>query len=124
MPTDQLLYVLLAAAGLLGAIAFARYFQPPTVKPKSRAPRRPRSTVAPIAGDLLRPNDVSKLLGIPLSTLAAMRYSGKGPEFIQDGKPIYYRRQAIQAWLAKRTVAPPLLPNAFLGDEDPSEVRP
>lgn len=92
-----------------------------STRPKPKRAPRPRSTTAPLKGDLMRPKEVSRLLGIPLSTLCMMRHDGRGPAFIQDGKPVYYRRADVQAWMARQTVAAPLLPNAFLGDRDPSD---
>lgn len=118
MTIEQIGY-LLAVIGCLMLAAWVYGEIQRRAKPK-RAPR-PRSTTAPLKGDLMRPKEVSRLLGIPLSTLCMMRHDGRGPAFIQDGKPVYYRRADVQAWMARQTVAAPLLPNAFLGDRDPSD---
>lgn len=67
------------------------------------APKRykPRAVKA-LKGDLLRPKDVSKILGIPCSTLQNMRERGTGPLWFRDGKPIYYKRADVEAWMVKR----------------------
>lgn len=97
-------FIIVVALAISACVIFALTL--PTVKAAPAAkPARPRSTKAPVKGDLLRPKEVSKILGIPVSTLATMRDNGKGPAWFRDGKPIYYKRADVEAWMVERAKA-------------------
>jgi excisionase family DNA binding protein len=55
---------------------------------------------------LLRPGDVSKLLGVPVSTLANWRSAGQGPPYLRVGRHVRYRRADVEAWVAGRVQDP------------------
>lgn len=73
--------------------------------------RRPRVVTAPIASvaalpqgvadgpELMRPEEVSVALGIPVSTLGGMRRAGRGPRWFREGRAVLYRRAEVRAWL-------------------------
>jgi excisionase family DNA binding protein len=50
--------------------------------------------------------------GISLSTLRRLRRNGRGPEYIRFGDILRYRREALDAFLARNTVSPPVSPKA------------
>src|SRR5437868_2318588 len=62
---------------------------------------------------------VSTWLGISLPSLQRMRSDGRGPAFVQlSERRIAYRKSAVEAWLAARTISrvgelnvPPARPN-------------
>ncbi|GAA0547909.1 putative DNA-binding transcriptional regulator AlpA [Rhizomicrobium palustre] len=51
---------------------------------------------------LLRPRDAAVMLGLSESTLAKMRLSGGGPEYLKLGRSIRYTRKSIDAWVTAR----------------------
>jgi predicted DNA-binding transcriptional regulator AlpA len=53
---------------------------------------------------LLRPDDVSKMLGVPIATLYRWRYIGFGPAAIKVGRHLRWRRSTIEKWLAAREI--------------------
>lgn len=54
---------------------------------------------------LLTPKQVSAQLGgIPEKTLTQWRYLGVGPAYVKIGRHIRYRPQAVERWIADRTV--------------------
>lgn len=56
--------------------------------------------------ELLAAAEAAKLLRQKPQTLAAWRCHGRGPEFIKIGRAVFYRREAISAWLAGQVVTP------------------
>lgn len=48
--------------------------------------------------DLIDINELSDLLGVPLSTLRFWRHKGRGPKSANIGR-IVYRRADVEAWL-------------------------
>lgn len=58
--------------------------------------------------DLMNTGEVAKVTGHTVGTLntfRSLRNTGqatKGPEFVQLGRSIFYRRDAVDAYLAKR----------------------
>lgn len=47
---------------------------------------------------LMTVEELSERYGIPTSTLANWRATGKGPAFLKVGKHIRYRKEDIEAW--------------------------
>ena len=63
-------------------------------------------------GRLLRPGELSELLGVPVGTLANWRSARTGPPFVKVGRHVRYRTGDVDAWIADRvfvteTVTPP-----------------
>ena len=56
--------------------------------------------------ELLDANETASLLRQKPQTLAGWRCESKGPEYVKIGRSVYYRRDAISAWLASRIVQP------------------
>jgi Helix-turn-helix domain len=52
--------------------------------------------------DLLLIDEVSELTRRPVATLRWLRHRGEGPVASRMGRRIYYRRQAVMAWLAEQ----------------------
>jgi predicted DNA-binding transcriptional regulator AlpA len=51
---------------------------------------------------LLRPRDAANLLGLSESTLAKLRLSGGGPEYLKLGRSIRYARKSVDSWISAR----------------------
>jgi predicted DNA-binding transcriptional regulator AlpA len=51
---------------------------------------------------LLKPRDAANLLGLSESTLAKLRLSGGGPEYLKLGRSIRYARKSLDTWIAAR----------------------
>jgi excisionase family DNA binding protein len=49
---------------------------------------------------LLTPGELAKMLSVPVSTLYAWRYHGKGPVAVRVGRHLRYRRDEVDAWIA------------------------
>ena len=63
-------------------------------------------------GRLLRPRELSELLGVPVGTLANWRSARTGPPFVKVGRHVRYRTGDVDGWIADRvfvteTVTPP-----------------
>jgi excisionase family DNA binding protein len=63
-------------------------------------------------GRLLRPRELSELLGVPVGTLANWRSARTGPPFVKVGRHVRYRTGDVDEWIADRvfgteTVTPP-----------------
>ncbi len=63
-------------------------------------------------GRLLRPDELSELLGVPVGTLANWRSARTGPPFAKVGRHVRYRKGDVDEWIADRvfvteTVTPP-----------------
>ncbi len=54
--------------------------------------------------ELLRPEEVARYLELSIDTLAKWRYRGKGPAYMKMDHAIRYSREALEQYLAKRTV--------------------
>lgn len=52
--------------------------------------------------DLLNITEVSERTGVPVATLRYWRHTGTGPKSFRIGKRIAYRREDVEAWLAKQ----------------------
>jgi len=56
----------------------------------------------PKLGELLRPTEVSRRLGVPLTTLADWRYRKKGPAYVRpNGKAIRYPENLLLSWVVQ-----------------------
>lgn len=97
MSPQTIAWLFIVSLVVIAAVTYA--LSMPTGRP--RKAYKPRSAKT-VNGDLLRPKDVSKILGIPLSTLCGMRDKGLGPAWFRDGKPIYYKRVDVEAWMVAR----------------------
>lgn len=58
-----------------------------------------------MTNDLLTPPQVAEILGLKVQTLALWRLHRKELPFLHVGRLVRYRRQAVEDWLQKRTVA-------------------
>ena len=54
----------------------------------------------------LNPKQVEAEYGIPVGTLANMRWRAEGIRFYRAGRAILYRRADIEAWLETQAVEP------------------
>ena len=63
------------------------------------------STIAD-KGRLLRPHELSELLGVPVGTLANWRSARTGPPFVKVGRHVRYRTSDVDEWVAARVVEP------------------
>ena len=45
------------------------------------------------------PKEMSKIYGIPLGTLANLRYQRRGPRFFRRGRSVLYFIEDFEAWL-------------------------
>jgi hypothetical protein len=52
----------------------------------------------------IREQDLALQLGLPLRTVRAMRWSGRGPSFYRLGKRILYRPEDVEQFLSKARV--------------------
>ena len=53
-----------------------------------------------ITDTLYTPADVSKLINVPIGTLAYWRHAGQGPRFLKlGGRVIRYRKTDVAEWL-------------------------
>jgi predicted DNA-binding transcriptional regulator AlpA len=52
---------------------------------------------------LLRPEDVSEILGVPRATLKAWRKRGQGPRALLIGKHARYAPTDLEDWMTTRT---------------------
>lgn len=50
---------------------------------------------------LLKPRDAAVLLGLGESTLAKLRLTGGGPEFIKLGRSVRYTRESLEKWASR-----------------------
>lgn len=57
-------------------------------------------------GRLLRPRELSELLGVPVGTLANWRSARTGPPFVEIGRHVRYRRGDVDEWIAARLFVP------------------
>jgi excisionase family DNA binding protein len=57
-------------------------------------------------GRLLRPRELSELLGVPVGTLANWRSARTGPPFVKVGRHVRYRTGDVDEWIAARVVEP------------------
>lgn len=48
---------------------------------------------------LAEPEQVSKFLGVPVTTLAQWRYRGIGPHFSKVGRHVRYRWPDVEQWV-------------------------
>ncbi len=65
-------------------------------------------------GRLLRPRELSELLGVPVATLANWRSARTGPPFVKVGRHVRYRTGDVDEWIAARVVV--------AGDRHPSSL--
>lgn len=56
--------------------------------------------------ELLDASETAKLLRQKTQTLATWRCEDRGPEYVKIGRSVFYRRNAISAWLAGQIVRP------------------
>ena len=52
--------------------------------------------------ELLTPEDVSRILGVPLKTIAHWRTNRSGPIFLRVGGNVRYRRCDLEEWVEER----------------------
>jgi excisionase family DNA binding protein len=57
-------------------------------------------------GRLLRPHELSELLGVPVGTLANWRSGRTGPPFVKVGRHVRYRPIDVDEWIADRVFEP------------------
>ncbi len=67
----------------------------------------PSNEDPPVDDDpLLRPKQAGKILHKPEATLTDWRYRNYGPEYVRQGRSIFYRRSALERWIEEHTVRP------------------
>ncbi len=52
--------------------------------------------------ELLKPQQLSRYLGIPVATLYAWRQRGQGPASFRVGKHLRYRRSDVARWIGQQ----------------------
>lgn len=60
----------------------------------------------PTTTELLTTAELSAETGIASRTLSQWRYLGEGPAYVKLGAHVRYPRDAVERWLAERTVRP------------------
>lgn len=63
-------------------------------------------TIVNTAAVTLKPPQVQAEYGVPVSSLANLRWLRKGPRYIKLGRTILYRRVDIEAWINSQAVEP------------------
>lgn len=48
---------------------------------------------------LLTPNELAEILTVPVATLYAWRYHGRGPIAVRVGRHLRYRQEDVDTWL-------------------------
>ena len=69
-----------------------------------RAPGRPAAgavSARPASDALLTPDEVAAELRLAVDTLKRWRYLGRGPAHLKVGARVRYRRDAVDAFLAR-----------------------
>ena len=56
--------------------------------------------------EVLNEKQVAKMLGVKIGTLSNWRSRGEGPKYVKIGAKPRYTEQAINDWLAARTMTP------------------
>ena len=64
-----------------------------------REPGEPVGPTGPGCDRLWSVTDVSRFLGVPISTLHQWRYLGRGPAAFRVGKHLRYDPDAVRRWL-------------------------
>ena len=64
-----------------------------------REPGEPAGPAGPGCDRLWSVSDVSRFLGVPISTLHQWRYLGRGPAAFRVGKHLRYDPDAVRRWL-------------------------
>jgi excisionase family DNA binding protein len=59
----------------------------------------PETAVPP----LMTAEDVARYLGVPVATLYAWKYEGKGPRAMRVGRYLRYRPADVETWLDGQT---------------------
>jgi hypothetical protein len=54
--------------------------------------------------DLGTPGKAAKYLRTTVANLAQLRYMGRGPKFIEDGRRVLYRWYDVSDWLDRNTM--------------------
>lgn len=52
---------------------------------------------------LLTPSELAARLGVPVPSLAQLRFNGNGPPYVKVGRLCRYRESDVAAWIASRT---------------------
>ena len=56
---------------------------------------------------LMRSDAVAEYLGVQIPALEKWRQLGTGPDYVKVGRLVRYKKSALDAWVASRTVAFP-----------------
>lgn len=59
-----------------------------------------------VAPQLLRPTEAAKALGLHPQTLANLRHSGRGPQFVKIGTAVRYSVAMLNEFIEANTRAP------------------
>lgn len=54
----------------------------------------------------LSPKGVAQEYGIPVGSLANLRWRGTGPRYVKRGTKVLYKRADVEEWLESQTVEP------------------
>jgi excisionase family DNA binding protein len=71
-----------------------------TTKEANMANSNTRNVQSADPPKLLTPSQLAEMLGVPVATLYAWRYHGKGPIAVRVGRHLRYRRDEVDAWIA------------------------
>jgi hypothetical protein len=71
-------------------------------KQKSRVWNRKRAQIAGYTDEF----EFAEQLGLALRTLRKWRFLGQGPAYVKIARRIYYRDEAVAAWVASHEVRP------------------
>jgi excisionase family DNA binding protein len=55
---------------------------------------------------LLTRGEVAEFLGVPVKTVAAWAYTGRGPAFVRIGKHSRYDPADVRAWIERQRIDP------------------
>ena len=55
---------------------------------------------------LMRSDAVAEYLGVMVPALEKWRQLGTGPDYVKVGRLVRYKKSALDAWIAARTVSP------------------
>jgi hypothetical protein len=75
------------------------------VSERQRKERAKRERVAHIAG-YTSERQTAEALGKKVRTLRLWRWRGEGPPYVKLGAQVYYRDEAVAAWLLRHEVQP------------------
>ncbi len=61
----------------------------------------PQAASDGVVDRLLTPSELAARLGVPVPSLAQLRFNGSGPPYVKVGRLCRYRESDVAAWLAR-----------------------